>query len=128
MLPGLDGLPAIAMMDPDAFADMQIGLHGMPMVLTWPGSRMTLTMRRKARLYTLNSPDMKLKMDDMQKQLKDLKVKPFDQEQMKKLNKQMKDLREELPQGQEFRGTGSAGCAGNSDGCRGCSAAPQTPQ
>ena len=33
MLPGLSGLPALAMMDPEAFADMQIGLHGMPMMM-----------------------------------------------------------------------------------------------
>jgi hypothetical protein len=67
MLPGLHGLPALAMMDPDAFIDMQIGLHGMPMMMG-PGMH----------VYTFNSEDM----DKVQKSLKDLKVKPFDEQNM----------------------------------------------
>ena len=67
MLRGLSGLPALAMMDPEAFADMQIGLHGMPMMMG-PGMH----------VFTFDSNDMK----DLDK-LKDLKVKPMDPEQMK---------------------------------------------
>jgi hypothetical protein len=74
MLPGLSGLPALAMMDPEAFADMQIGLHGMPMIMG-PGMH----------VYTFNSLDMKDKMDDVNKQLKDLKVKPFTEEQRQEM-------------------------------------------
>ena len=47
MLPGLSGLPALAMMDPEAFADMQIGLHGMPMMIG-PG----------VHVFTFDSKDM----------------------------------------------------------------------
>ena len=71
MLPGLSGLPALAMMDPEAFADMQIGLHGMPMIM---GPQM--------HVFTY---DMRNKMDDMNKQLKDMKVKPFTEEQRQEM-------------------------------------------
>ena len=81
MLPGLHGLPALAMMDPDAFADMEIGIHGMPMVLG-PGMHM----------YMFNSPEMKGQMDQAQKALKSLKVRPFDEKQMEDMDKQMKDF------------------------------------
>ncbi len=53
MLPGLSGLPALAMMDPEAFADMQIGLHGMPMLMG-PGMH----------VFTFDSNDMKEKMGE----------------------------------------------------------------
>ena len=77
MLPGLHGLPALAMMDPEAFADMQIGLHSMPMVMG-PGMH----------VYTFDSQDLK-GLD----KLKDLKVKPFDEKQMEEMNKQMKNYK-----------------------------------
>jgi hypothetical protein len=96
MMPGMEGLSSIAMLDPEALADMEIGLHGMPMVLAGPESGMMLAPL--TRLYTM-SPEMKLKMDDMQKKLKDLKVKPFDQEQMKKFNEQMKNFKLVVPNG-----------------------------
>lgn len=66
MLPGLSGLPALAMMDPEAFADMQIGLHGLPMIMG-PGMH----------VFSFNSEDMK--------DLKDLKVKPFTDEQRQQM-------------------------------------------
>jgi len=69
MLPGLHGLPAIAMMDPEAFADMQIGLHGMPMIM---GSGMPF-------VYSFDSKDLK--------DLKDLKVKPFSEEQRQEMKR-----------------------------------------
>lgn len=82
MLPGLSGLPALAMMDPEAFADMQIGLHGMPMVMA-PG----------VHVYTFNSPEIKGQMDEMNKQLKELKIHPqIDPEQMQKMKDQMKEF------------------------------------
>jgi hypothetical protein len=71
MIPGLSGLPALAMMDPDAFADMEIGLHGMPMVV--------------GPMHMYISPDMS--------GLKSLKVHPFDEKQMEEMNKQMKDFK-----------------------------------
>jgi hypothetical protein len=75
MLPGLSGLPALAMMDPEVFADMQIGLHGMPFVFSTPG----------AHVFTFDSNDMNEKMQELNKNFKDLKVRPFDPEQMKEL-------------------------------------------
>jgi hypothetical protein len=87
MLPGLSGLPALAMMDPEAFADMQIGLHGMPFVYATPGMH----------VFTFDSKDMNLKMGEMDKQLKELKIHPpMDPEQMEKLNKQMKDFNKDF--------------------------------
>lgn len=94
MLPGMSDLPSIAMMDPEALADMEIGLQGLPMTMSVLPSQLYSLSAPMARLYTI-TPDMKLKMDDMQKQLKDLKVKPFDQEQMKKFNEQMKNFNEQ---------------------------------
>ena len=70
MLPGLHGLPAIAMMDPEAFAEMQIGLHGMPFVWSTSG----------AHVYTFNSDGIQEKMDKLNKELKDMKVRPFEGE------------------------------------------------
>jgi hypothetical protein len=70
MLHGLSGLPAIAMMDPEAFADMQIALHGMPMIM---GSGMPF-------VYSFDSRDMK--------DLKGLKnLKPFTDDQMKEMKR-----------------------------------------
>jgi len=74
MVPGLSGLPALAMMDPEAIADMEIGLHGMPMMLG-PGMQM----------FMFNSRDMNEQMNEVNRQLKDLKVRPFTQEQLEKL-------------------------------------------
>jgi len=45
---------------------MQIGIHGMPFVWATPG----------AHVFTFDSKDLK----DMEKNLKDLKVRPFDGE------------------------------------------------
>jgi hypothetical protein len=91
MLPGLHGLPAIAMMDPEAFADMQIGLHGMPFMWATPGPH----------VYTFNSPDMTLRMDEMQNNIKILKARPFDQKQMEDMNKQMKEFNKDFKEKDE---------------------------
>lgn len=83
MLPGMHGLPAIAMMDPDAFADMEINMHGMPFIYATPG----------AHAYTLTMPDM----GEVNRQLRELKVHPFDDKQMKDLNKDLnKNLNKNL--------------------------------
>jgi hypothetical protein len=82
MLPGVHGLPAIAMMDPEAFADMQIGMHGMPFVWATPGTH----------VYTLRSPDM----GEVNRQLRELKVRPFDGKQMEEMDKRMKDFNKEF--------------------------------
>jgi hypothetical protein len=86
MLPGLSGLPALAMMNPEALADMQIGmanmqigLAGMPFVFSTPG----------AHVFKFDSGQM----DELNKNMKELKVHPFDQKQMEEMNKQMKDFK-----------------------------------
>ncbi len=82
MLPGLSGLPSIAMMDPEVFADMQIGLadmqvglSGMPFMYATPG----------AHVFTFDSKDMK----DLDK-LKDLKIKPMDPEQKQQMKREFR--------------------------------------
>ena len=121
MLPGMNGLTSLAMIDPDAFADMQLGLRGMPYVFA-PGLGTTMMMTAPlARLYTM-TPGMKLKMDDMQKQLKDLKVKPFSQEQMKELQEKMKGLQDDLNKDR------TAPAAPTEPGPATPKAAPATPQ
>jgi len=95
MLPGLHGLPALAMMDPEAFADMQIGLHGMPFVYAMPG------MRYNYQIRTFSSdsmtPEMKMKMDELKDKMKELKEHPpVDEKQMEDLQQQMKDLNKDL--------------------------------
>jgi hypothetical protein len=85
MLPGLHGLPALAMLDPEVFADMQVGfadmqvgIAGLPMMLSEPGMH----------VFTFDSNEMKEKMGDANKDLKNLKnlkVKPFTQEQRQEL-------------------------------------------
>jgi hypothetical protein len=120
MLPGLSGLPALAMMDPEALADMQVGLAGMqvglagmPMMLTAPG----------AHLYTFDSKDMKDKMGDVNKQLKELKVRPFDPEQMNKMQERMKDFDKDFNRGLEAPAAPAAPAAPQA-----APAAPQRPQ
>jgi hypothetical protein len=74
MMPGLGPMAMMAMTDPEALADMEIGLHGLPMMLNL-------------------EPSLSLQMNGLQGQLKTLKVRPFDAEQMEKMNKQMKDFK-----------------------------------
>jgi len=94
MLPGLRGLPAIAMMDPDAFADMQIGLRGMPFVYANPDMNMRVFVRNFSEEM---SPEMKLKMDGLKDKMKELKDHPpIDEKQMQDLQKQMKELNREM--------------------------------
>jgi hypothetical protein len=85
MLPGIGPTAMMAMMDPDAFADMQIGLHGM-MLNLHPG-------------LTLKMGDLKVKpfdeqqMKQLNEQLKNLKVKPFDQKQMEEMDRRLEELK-----------------------------------
>jgi hypothetical protein len=89
MLPGLHGLPAIAMMDPDAFADMQIGLHGMPFV--WANPNVHVIVRDFSG--DAMTPEMKQKMNELKDKMKELKDHPpIDEKQMQDLQKQMKEL------------------------------------
>jgi hypothetical protein len=114
MLPGLSGLPALAMMDPEVFADMQIGLHGMPFVYATPGMH----------VFTFDSKDMNLKMGEMDKQLKELKIHPpMDPEQMEKLNKQMKDFNKDF-----YKNKDSAAPAAPATPKAAPAPAPQPPQ
>jgi hypothetical protein len=77
MLPGLSPMTMMAMTNPEALADMHMGMHGMPFMYATPGMH----------VFTFNSEDMKGKMDDMKEQLKDLKVKPFDEQQMQEMKR-----------------------------------------
>lgn len=73
----------MAMMDPDAFAAMQMGLHSLPMMM--PEVQM--------QIQKLNSPEMKEQMDRLNQQMKELKIHPpIDSEQMKQLQEQMKEF------------------------------------
>jgi hypothetical protein len=84
MLSGLSGLPALAMMDPEVFADMEVGLANMRVGL----AGMPFVYSAGTHVYTFDSQDMK-GLD----KLKDLKVRPFDEKQMEEMNKQMKDFK-----------------------------------
>ncbi|HTV09888.1 MAG TPA: hypothetical protein VMD97_12670 [Candidatus Aquilonibacter sp.] len=92
MLPGMSGLPALAMMDPDAVADMEIGLHGRPFIMNfWPDSGMKMEMK----------PFDQQQIKELNDQLKNMKVKPFDTEKMQKLQEQMQELNKDLYKGKE---------------------------
>ena len=126
MLPGMHGLPAIAMMDPDAFVDMQIGLHGMPMVLTRPGA-MTLTMPGM-HVFTLNSQENKVRVNELNKQLKELKIHPpVDPEKMERLNNQMKDFNKDLYKDKDSKAPAAPAIPATPKAAP-APAAPQTPQ
>lgn len=88
MLPGLHGLPLLAMTDPEALAEMPLGMGAMPWVMT-PDVRVFV----RGFSGDINSPEMKLKMDELNKQMEQLKLHPpIDQEQMQKLKEQMKEF------------------------------------
>ena len=86
MLPGLGPLTMMAMTNPEALADMEIGMHGFPMMLNVQPNVML-------RMDTLRvHPFDENQMKELQENLKTLKVHPMDPEQMDKLNKQMKEF------------------------------------
>lgn len=88
MLPGLGPMTMMAMTNPDAFADMQMGMHGFPMILRMqPDIRLRMD---ELRVHPFDEQQMK----QLQDQMKTLKVRPFDKEQMEKLQEQMKGLKE----------------------------------
>ena len=79
MMPGLSGVPMFAMMNPEAFADMQVGLGELPMI-----------MEDGPHAFGLDS-------SEMQDKLKVLKLHPpLNPEQMEKLNKRMKDFEKDF--------------------------------
>jgi hypothetical protein len=97
MLPGMAGLPAMAMMDPDAFIQMQIAMHSAPMVLM-PGFKLQMD-QAKNQIKMLDSPEMQKQFEEMKKQLKVLPQIKMDQKQIDDLNRQLKDLPKiEIPQ------------------------------
>ncbi len=85
MMPGLGPVAMMAMTDPEAFADMQIGLHEFPMILN-----LDSPMQLQMRVRPFNENQMK----ELQEHLKNLK--PLDPEQMQKLDKQFKDFDKQL--------------------------------
>jgi hypothetical protein len=102
MIYGAGPMPLVAMMDPEAFAEMQIGLHGMPMIEM---RMMKLQMEKQLKLNgpemqkqfkELNSPEMRKRMEEMQKQMKELKLSP-QMEEMKKRLDEMKPRAPEAP-------------------------------
>jgi hypothetical protein len=107
MLPGMEGLSSIAMLDPEAIAYMEMGLRGLPYMLTGPLSPMMLTMPG-GQVLRLNSPEMKEKMDQV------LKAHPIDPETMKKFQEQMKNFQKNF-----YKDKGSAAPV---------APAPMTPQ
>lgn len=82
MLPGVHGLPLIAMTNPEALAGMPFGVGGVPFVVE---PDMHVMMRG------FNTPEMRMKLDELNKRLKEMK--PIDPKQMEKLNEQMKQLK-----------------------------------
>jgi hypothetical protein len=95
MLPGLGPTAMIAMTNPEALADMQIGFHGLAF-LAQPDVH--VYMRNfSGDMKEFNSPEFKEKMDELNKQMKDLKLHPpIDQEQMQKLRDQMKEFNKDF--------------------------------
>jgi hypothetical protein len=99
MLPGLGPMTMLAMTDPEALAEMRYGLSGEMYGIGGLGGLSVMPMvtpNVHVRIEDLNSPEMKEKMDEMSKKLKDLKVKPIDPQQMEELNMQMKELNKEF--------------------------------
>lgn len=99
MLPGLGPMTMMAMTNPEALADIQIGIHGFPMILnTVPN---TFIWGDRFNVQPFNENQMK----DLQEKLKTLKVKPMDPEQMERLNKQMKEFDKDFfkDKGREFK-------------------------
>jgi hypothetical protein len=90
MLPGLGPMTMIAMTNPEALADMQIGMHGFPLIMNMEPN--TFVWRNQFNVHPFTDEQMK----GLQDQIKILKVRPIDPEQMEKLNKQMKDFNKEF--------------------------------
>ena len=86
MLPGLGPMTMMAMTNPEALADMQIGINGLPMILNTVPE--TFMWRNGLNVSPFNENQMKA----LQDKLKTLKIHPIDPQQMEKLNKQMKDF------------------------------------
>jgi hypothetical protein len=97
MLPGMSSLPMVAMMDPEIFADMQIGLNVSPLLMggfptVIDTAKMKMQMDAAGKQLQLEMPKMQEQMKEFQKQLH-----PLDQKQMEKLQKQLKDLQPLTP-------------------------------
>jgi len=96
MLPGLSPMTMIAMTNPEALADMQFGLHGMPFVYANPDVHV-FVRNFSSDFRDFNSPEMKQKMDELQKKMQDLKMHPpVDEKKMEDLQKQMKELNKDF--------------------------------
>lgn len=76
LLQGVGPLPMMAMMDPDVFAQMQLGLHAMPM----------MNLRLDEQLKVLNSPAMQKEFEMKQKQFEIMR------KQFGTMQKQLKNI------------------------------------
>jgi hypothetical protein len=80
LMPGLmmGGVPLIAMMDPDAFVNLQMakmGLRGLPMYLNVrPDIRINPDIRLRMNELKLQGPEMQKQMEEMKNKMKDLKL------------------------------------------------------
>lgn len=91
MLPGLGPMTMMAMTDPEAFADMETGMHGMILNLN-PNLMLQMNGLKDLRVHPFDESQMK----ELQENLKTLRVHPMDQKQMQDLQKQMKDFNKEF--------------------------------
>jgi hypothetical protein len=85
----------MAMTNPEALADMQIGMHGFPLIMNLEPNTLLWRNELNVRPFTEDQ------MIHLQDQLKTLKIRPMDPEQMQKMQDQMKDLQKEYYKGKE---------------------------
>ena len=99
MLPGLGPMTMIAMTNPEALADMQIGMHGLPMILNMEPN--AFVWRNQFNVHPFDEQQMK----ELQDRLKTLKIKPMDPKQMEEMQKHMnefnKDFNKDFYKGRE---------------------------
>jgi hypothetical protein len=91
MLPGLSPLTMMAMTNPEALANLHIGMHGFPMIMNLEQPHAFVWGNQ----YTVHSLDEN-QIRDLQERMKTLKVKPIDPRQMEDMQKQMKDFNKEF--------------------------------
>jgi hypothetical protein len=86
MVPGVSPMTMMAMNNPEAFAQMQMGIHGMPFVFDMNPD--VVVKLQNLKIKPLEEEQLK----KLNEQMNNLKIKPFDEKQMEELQKQMKNL------------------------------------